>query len=118
EAAPSRQLQEAEIARLLAEVRRERCSLLLERRLTESILPEVARARVRASFAGRVFEDAELERELGNMQSMLADLSTAGLIRGHGYEKPAISQMITEAEKVQAAFDGMFDLEIDSGRLG
>src|SRR5207245_8515335 len=59
EAAPSRQLQEAEIARLLAEVRRERCSLLLERRLTESILPEVARARVRASFAGRVFEDAE-----------------------------------------------------------
>src|SRR5205085_1750682 len=37
-----------------------------------------------------------------------------GLIRGHGYERPAVGEMITEAEKVQAAFDRMFDLEVDS----
>src|SRR5579884_9912 len=48
---------------------------------------------------------------------MMAHLTRDGLIRGHGYEKPQVGQMITEAEKVQAAFDLMFDLEVDSTKF-
>src|SRR5579884_1379573 len=48
---------------------------------------------------------------------MMAHLTREGLIRGHGYEKPQVGQMITEAEKVQAAFDLMFDLEVDSTKF-
>jgi hypothetical protein len=103
---------------LLNELRLERAALLLERRLMESILPQAAQTAIRAKYAGRIFEAQELEREISSMQTMLAEMSNAGLIRDHGYEKPAIGQMITEAEKVQAAFDRMFDLDIDTLRLG
>lgn len=99
---------------LLAELRLERAQLALERRLLECALPDAVKTRVRERYQGRVFEMSELERDLASQRQMLADLSEAGMIRGHGYEKPAISSQITEAEKVQAAFDRMFDLEVDS----
>lgn len=99
---------------LLAELRLERAQLALERRLLECALPDAVKTRVRERYQGRVFEMSELERDLASQRQMLADLSEAGMIRGHGYEKPAIGSQITEAEKVQAAFDRMFDLEIDS----
>lgn len=99
---------------LLAELRLERAQLALERRLLECALPDAVKTRVRERYQGRVFEMSELEHDLASQRQMLADLSEAGMIRGHGYEKPAIGSQITEAEKVQAAFDRMFDLEIDS----
>jgi hypothetical protein len=49
---------------------------------------------------------------------MMAQLARDGIVRGHSYEKADISMQITEAEKIQAAFDRMFDLDIDTGRLG
>ncbi len=107
-----------EAQQLMQSLRSERCALLLERRLLESVLPQVARQSIHERFAGRVFEVSELERELSSMSSVLAGLASAGLITGHGYEKPRTGQMVSEAEKVQAAFDGMFDLEIDTTRYG
>lgn len=111
-------VQEAETTHLLHELRSEHCSLLLERRLAESVLPRPAQQRIRAAFSGRVFEERELERSLTDVQDLLAALSDAGLVRGHGYEKSGSGQMVTESEKVQAAFDAMFDLSIDTARLG
>lgn len=89
---------------LLEEVRLERAQLALERHLLASVLPETVKTRIRERYQGRVFEMAELERELREQRQMLAELSEAGLIRGYGYEKSAIGTQITEAEKIQAAF--------------
>lgn len=111
-ATPDAMTQEART--LLEEVRLERAGLALERRLLECSLPERLKLQVRQRYQGRVFEMSELERELNEQRQLLAELSESGLIRGHGYEKPAISTQITEAEKIQAAFDRMFDLDVDA----
>lgn len=111
--------QQQQLHALMQDVQLERAQLTLERRLLDSVLPEPVQAVVRARFQGRVFEASELERELHTQQEMLAALATQGMIRGNGYEKPSSSSaMISEAEKMQAAFDRMFDLEIDNARLG
>jgi hypothetical protein len=111
-ATPEAMAQEART--LLEEVRLERAGLALERRLLECSLPERLKLQVRQRYQGRVFEMSELERELDEQRQLLAELSESGLIRGYGYEKPAISTQITEAEKIQAAFDRMFDLDVDA----
>jgi hypothetical protein len=110
--------QQAAIQTALAEISREKCALRLERRLMESQLPEAAQQHLRQQFSGRIFENAELETSMSNLRSMMAGLRASGIITGNGYEKPATGQMISEAEKIQAAFDGMFDLDIDTARLG
>ncbi len=103
---------------LLQQLQLERAQLALERRLLESVLPEPVKTTIRTRYQGRIFEQNELEADLKAQQDMLAALAATGLIRGNSYEKPTIGQMITEAEKIQAAFDRMFDLEIDAARLG
>ncbi len=103
---------------LLQQLQMERAQLALERRLLESVLPEPVKTTIRARYQDRIFEQNELEADLKAQQEMLAALAATGLIRGNSYEKPALGQMITEAEKIQAAFDRMFDLEIDTTRLG
>lgn len=110
--------QQAMLNAALEEIRREKCALLLERRLMEAQFPAPVQQQVRRQFEGRIFEESELESSLGSMRAMLAELANAGLIKGNGYEKPHVGSMITEAEKVQAAFDKMFDLDIDTTRLG
>lgn len=108
----------------LRELRLERSQLLLERRLTESVLPEAVREVVRQKFAGRIFEAADLERELTLNRQMLAGLTRSGIVRDHGYERVEVGAQITEAEKMQMAFDLMFDKngdmvsDADKTRLG
>ena len=102
----------------LGEVRLQRTQLLLERRLHESILPAAVRNEIHARYAGRVFEEHELQRDIDRALQMMAQLTRDGLVRGHGYDKVSSSSQISEAEKIQAAFDLMFGLEIDSSRLG
>lgn len=109
---------EQEVQGLMQELRMERAQLLLERRLLESVLPEPARTQIRSRFQGRIVEAHEIDAEIQAQQELLAALSAQGLIRGNGYEKPSIGSMVTEAEKVQAAFDRMFELDIDTTKLG
>ncbi|HEU5376690.1 MAG TPA: hypothetical protein VFV38_14740 [Ktedonobacteraceae bacterium] len=108
----------SEARKLLTELRLERGQLALERRLLECALPARVQARLRERYRGHIFEMSELERDLDEQRQLLADLAESGLIRGHGYEKPSLSTQVTEAEKIQAAFDRMFDLEIDSSKVG
>ncbi|GHO98414.1 hypothetical protein KSF_084620 [Reticulibacter mediterranei] len=110
--------QRLQVEQMLQETRQQCSELLLERHLHESILPVAVKQQVRERFAGRIFEESELEAELQRSVNMMAQLTQDGLIRGNGYEKSSVSGMITEAEKIQAAFDSMFDLEIDTTRLG
>ncbi|GCF11209.1 phage major capsid protein [Dictyobacter arantiisoli] len=110
--------QRLEMERLLEDARLQKAALTLERRLQESIIPDALKSQLRQRFQGRVFEERELEAELNSSQQLLAQLTRDGVIRGHGHEKATVGQMVTEAEKVQAAFDAMFDLTIDTARLG
>ena len=109
---------EQQIQALMHDLQRERAQLTLERHLLESVLPEPVRAHIRTRYQGRIVEAEEIEAEIQAQQEILATLAAQGLIRGNGYEKPTIGSMVTEAEKVQAAFDRMFELDIDSTRLG
>lgn len=107
--------QRAEMAKLLEQARLDRAQTLLERKLQESILPQAVRAIVKGRFVGRIFEEAELDKDIQDQLGMLAQLTRDGLVRGHGFDKTEITgSQITEAEKVQAAFDRMFDLDIDA----
>jgi hypothetical protein len=111
--------QRAEIEQLLTQTRLDRAQALLEKKLQESILPVAVRSNVREKFVGRVFEEGELDREMNAVLTMLAQLTRDGIVRGHGFEKAEITGgQITEAEKVQAAFDAMMGLDIDTSRLG
>ncbi len=108
-----RALEAAQRAQRLAE-----CDLLLGRRLSESHLPNPVTGKLRRRFEGRVFEANELDRAISEERETLAALAGLGLIREMGNEKSAVSSMVTEAEKVQAAFDRMFDLEVDARFAG
>ncbi|MBE3561061.1 MAG: Mu-like prophage major head subunit gpT family protein [Ktedonobacteraceae bacterium] len=115
---PAHIAEQQQLKRMMHELRLEHCALQLERRLSESLLPQPVRDSVRQRFARQIFEEADLERELSSARGMMAQLEQQGLVRGHGYERPYIDSQITESEKIQAAFDAMFDLDIDTARLG
>jgi hypothetical protein len=105
--------QRQQIEQLMQQAKLDRAQLVLERRLQESILPEAVKAQVKTRFAGRIFEESTLEQEMSMALTMLAQLTKDGLIRGNGYEKVQVSGVITEAEKVQAAFDLIFEKDGD-----
>jgi hypothetical protein len=105
--------QRQQIEQLMQQAKLDRAQLVLERRLQESILPEAVKAQVKTRFAGRIFEESVLEQEMSMALTMLAQLTKDGLIRGNGYEKVQVSGVITEAEKVQAAFDLIFEKDGD-----
>jgi hypothetical protein len=102
----------------VTEVRLQRSQLLLEQCLQESVLPQAVRDEIRARYSGRIFEEGQLQQDVERALQMMARLTRDGLVRGHGYDKADVSTQITEAEKIQAAFDLMMGLEIDSARMG
>ncbi|GHO47986.1 Mu-like prophage major head subunit gpT family protein [Ktedonospora formicarum] len=110
--------QRRQLERMRQDIQLQQCDLELERRLQESILPEPIKAQVRGRFKGRLFEESELELELTSALDLMAQLTRDGLVRGHGYEKIQVSGMVSEAQKVQAAFDAMLGLEVDATRFG
>lgn len=103
------QQQDSQVQSLLQQLQLERAQLSLERRLLESVLPQAVTQPIRERYTGRIFEMADLERDLSASQQMMASLASQGIIRDHGYERPEIGSQITEAEKIQAAFDLMFE---------
>ncbi len=99
---------DTQVQTLLEQVKLERSQLLLERRLLECVLPQAVTQPIKERYSGRIFDAADLERDITASTTMMASLASTGLIKDHGYERPHISAQITEAEKIQAAFDLMF----------
>ncbi len=85
------------------------CERTLLRTLSGASLPTAVTTRVERRFSGRVFEASELEAALADERALLAELTDVGLIRGMGYEKQ-IRVGMTEAERLQKAFDQLFEL--------
>jgi hypothetical protein len=85
------------------------CERTLARELQGCTLPTPVKARLEKRFGGRVFEADELHGAIAEERELLAALTDAGLIRGMGYEK-SIRVGMTEAERLQKAFDQLFDI--------
>ena len=104
----------AEVRRLREELQHERqlaiSGQLLESRLRESQLPERARERVRHQLVGRVVSEEEIASEVLREASYVSELLDLGRVRGLGYER-SVQVGATEQEKLQRAFDQLFDLQ-------
>ncbi len=104
---------EESLQQLREEVRRERRLLACERELDGALracaLPAPVRERVERRFRGRLFESGDLDAAIADERDMLAALTDAGLVRGMGFEK-SIRVGMNEAEKLQKAFDQLFDI--------
>ncbi len=103
-----------DVARLLEQVRQERAVFaserLVETALGKSELPAAVKARLARRFAGQVVQEADLTAAIDEERAVLAELTAGGLIRGMGYEKH-ISVTMTEADRLQKAFDQLFDMQ-------
>jgi hypothetical protein len=101
-------------SRLLEEVRHERAVLaserLVDRMVRGSELPGPVRARLERRYAGQVVREADLAAAIDEERAVLAELTSSGLIRGMGYEK-SIRITMTEGERLQKAFDQLFDIQ-------
>ncbi len=106
----------AEVNRILEELRAERAQAaserLVESRLRDAGLPAPSLTRLRRGMANRVLTEAQITQELTDEREYLAGLVDSGLIRGMGFERgPHISTGLTEGERLQKAFDQLFDLQ-------
>jgi hypothetical protein len=104
----------AEVRRLREEVERERALLaserLLEARLRETMLPQVALQRVRERFVGQVATSEAIATAIKEETDYLGAIVGDGRVTGLGYER-GIRVGLTETEKLQKAFDQLFDIQ-------
>ena len=104
-------------AALAAEVERARgmraqmCAYLLDSSLAASRLPAPAQQAVRRSFAGRVFEPAELTSALDAQRELVAALTAGAAIQGPG----RVGGMFNSADKLQAAVDDLLGAPREPG---
>ncbi|MGH2343837.1 MAG: Mu-like prophage major head subunit gpT family protein [Chloroflexota bacterium] len=103
-----------EATRLLEALRRERAVLeserILDRALRESGLPAPAVRRLADRLSGQLLTESTARQAVEEERAFLAELTEAGLIRGMGFEKSA-RVTLTEGERLQKAFDQLFDLQ-------
>jgi len=63
-----------EVAQVLHELTLERCALLLERKLSESKLPEALKAKIKRHFEGKEFNEEELDAAINEERVVYAKL--------------------------------------------
>jgi len=87
-----------------------RCGMSLERKIGGSDLPDLAKARVRERFDGKVFEDAELDKAIVKEKEYLAAMADSG--RGDGDPVPSgrIVVGLGSLDRACMAMDRLFGL--------
>ena len=120
-AAPARGLADSASAELqravdaaMRPVRLALAQATLDAKLGGSGLPAAAVEQVRSQFAGRVFEASEVDSAIAGMRTLLGAVFGQQSIRGvgAGVLDPGQPQGVTPLEKVQAAFDRLFGLDV------
>jgi len=101
QARPKGQEGEAKEARKL---RRQMCAYLLDSGLSASKLPKPVAERLRAQFADKIFEAAELQTALEDARKMVSELSAAALVNGPG----RVHAVFDSRDRLQAAVDDLF----------
>lgn len=94
----------------LNEMRLLACSATLSTTLAASKLPEPVQAKLRASFTGVVFKDESLQAAIKAEKECLDSLSASGSVQGAGDVRIAVGR--ESQDKLQAAFDGMFGVQL------
>lgn len=89
------------------------CGWMLETALAAERLPEPLAGQVRARFAGRSFEPAELTRSLEEARGLLSQLTGQGVVQG-----PRLSAMFDTRDQLQAATDDLFGAQRDPSLTG
>ncbi len=105
----SRAVQEA-----VGPVRASLAQAQLEARLSQSGLPAPAQEYVRQQFRGRVFEAGEVDSAVDAMRQVLGSIFGQSTIKGVGRSilDAGMPQGVTPMDKVQAAFDRLFGLDV------
>lgn len=92
-------------------VRAQMCAYLLDSGLAASKLPKPSTDRLRAQFAGKVFEPTELTSAIEDARKLVAELTSgagvAGITSVHG--------MFSSGDQVQAAVDDLLDAPREKG---
>ncbi len=100
----------ARITKVEESIKKEACTAVLNRTLTESTLFTPVLDKIRAQFEGKVFKTAELTEALKAEQDTLAALSESGNLKGLGQTKVQVT--LDESDKKQIAMDLMFDVDV------
>ena len=100
-------------------LRVELCQAVLDAKLQAASLPAPAAEQIRGQFAGRIFEAGELDASIAAMRSLLGSVFGQQSIRGVGtVVLDPTRPMVTPLEKIQAAFDRLFGLEVPAHLSG
>lgn len=88
-----------------------RCEMALKEKLAASELPEIAKKRIQITFEGRVFEETDLDKAIGEEKDYLAKMAQAGGQTGDDIPGDDIRVGIGTLERAQMAADKLFDLD-------
>ena len=86
------------------------CAMLLENTLSTAHLPEAVSARIRRSFAGRIFEPAELSLAVEDGRELTAQLAGGSVVQGGRVER-----VFDTRDQLQAACDDLLGAPRDEG---
>ncbi len=103
----------AELAALREAIALDKCERILDRKLTESALPEVALAQIREEFAGKAFREADLDKSIAAKRALLAVNAGGRAVIESAPRNPHISVMLESADKTQIGLNLMMGVDYD-----
>ncbi len=98
-----------EAKEILEQTRIASCGITLNAELAESGLPVLAANRVRKQFEGRAFETEALRAAIKEEKEYIDKITGSGSVQGAG----GLRGGLEEPEKIQAAMDKMFGVDVD-----
>jgi hypothetical protein len=107
----AQQLQLAEEAEQVRQVRAEMCTHLLDSSLAAAKLPASMTDHVRKQFAGIVFEPPELTAAIEEARELVSSLTGGATVQGPN----SVSQMFSSGDQLQAAVDDLLAAPRDKG---
>ncbi|MDY7033988.1 MAG: ChaB family protein [Thermodesulfobacteriota bacterium] len=97
-----------ETRKILEEAKITACRMILRDELKDSGLSELSQAKVKKQFEGKIFEEDDLKASIKDEKEYIDKLTCAGTVDGAGQ----IRVVREEPEKIQAAMDRLFEVEV------
>jgi hypothetical protein len=103
----------ADVLALRNTIALDRCERILDKALTESALPEVAAAQIRAEFGGKQFAESTLAKSIADKRALLAVNAGGRAVVESAPRNPHISVMLESADKTQIGLNLMMGVDPD-----